>query len=207
MGKTAQGSHFYILRICVCAMLIAIGVLLSGPLSIPDFSLGTYSMKVGLGSLAAILAGVLYGPLYGGIVGGLVDFLQAMIFPKGAFVPWFTLVAILSGVIPGLFFITKRRTVPAWLLLIRIFVATLVGQAVCSVGLNTYLLYKLYSIPWQALIVKRLVNQAVMVPVYSLIIWGIMGILKSSKVLYKCTDYDLGMRDKTDRQSMAEEKK
>jgi len=194
MSKTAHGSHYYILRICVCAMLIAIGVLLSGPLSIPDFSLGTYSMKVGLGSLAAILAGVLYGPLYGAIVGGLVDFLQAMLFPKGAFVPWFTLVAVLSGLIPGLFFCVRRRTVPTWMLLLRIFIATLVGQAVCSVGLNTYLLYKLYSIPWQALIIKRIVNQAVMVPVYSLLIWGIMSILKGSKLLYKFTDYDLGLR-------------
>ena len=185
-----HSTHFYILRICVCAMLIAIGVLLSGPLSIPDFSLGSYSMKVGLGSLAAILSGVLYGPLYGGIVGGLVDFLQAMIFPKGAFQPWFTVVAVLSGLIPGLFFAFKRRSRPAWLLLIRIFVATLVGQAICSVGLNTLLLYKLYGLPWQALLTKRAVNQAVMVPVYSLLIWGIMSILKGSKLLWKITDYD-----------------
>lgn len=178
-------THFIILRLCVCAMLVAIGVVLSGLLSIPDFSLGNYTMKIGFGSLAPILAGVLYGPLYGGIVGGLVDLIQALLFPKGAFVPWFTVVAVLSGLIPGLFFI-KRRRVPSF---IRILLATFTGQVVCSVILNTLLIYLLYGSAFWVLLPKRLVNQAIMIPAYTVIIWVIISLFARTNLLYKFTDY------------------
>lgn len=178
-------AHFIILRLCVCAMLVAIGVVLSGMLSIPDFSLGNYTMKIGFGSLAPILAGVLYGPVYGGIVGGLVDLIQALLFPKGAFVPWFTVVAVLSGLIPGLFFIRRNR-VPSF---IRILLAVFTGQVICSVILNTLLLYLLYGSAFWVLLPKRLINQAVMIPAYTVIIWAIIKLFARTNILYKFTDY------------------
>ena len=179
-------SHFIILRLCVCAMLVAVGVVLSGVLSIPDLSLGgNYTMKIGFGALAPILAGILYGPLYGGIVGGLVDLLQALLFPKGAFVPWFTVVAVFSGLIPGLFFI-KRRRVPSFP---RILLAAFSGQVICSVILNTLLLWWLYGSAFWVLLPKRLVNQAIMIPVYSLIIWAFIKLFSRTGLLYKFTDY------------------
>ncbi len=173
-------------RLCICAMLVAIGVVLSGVLNIPSFSVGIYSMKIGLGSLAAILAGVLYGPFYGGVVGALVDLLQATLFPKGAFVPWFTLVALFSGLIPGLFF-THRKKAPG---LLRIGLATLVGQLACSVLANTFLIHWLYGAPLEVLIVPRLINQAIMIPVYTLLIWALVLVLSRTKLLYRFTDYE-----------------
>ena len=142
-------------------------------------------MKIGFGSLAPILAGVLYGPLYGGIVGGLVDLIQALLFPKGAFVPWFTVVAVLSGLIPGLFFIKRRRT-PSFP---RILLAVLAGQVTCSVLLNTLLLWWLYGSSFWILLPRRLVNQAIMIPAYTLIVWAIVSLFERTKLLYKFTDY------------------
>ena len=155
-------NHQKIVRLVVCAMLTALGVVLGGLLSIP---FGSYTLKIGFGVLPVIIAGVLYGPGYGAIVGALCDLLQALIFPKGAYMPWFTVVGALFGLIPGLFFI-KRQT-PTFP---RILLAVAVGQIVGSVICNTLLVIWLYGSPWQ-IVYARIINQAVMIPLYSALVY------------------------------------
>lgn len=164
-------------KLVICALLTALGVVLGGLLSIPAMPLGAYSLKIGLGVLPVILSGVLYGPLYGGMVGGLTDFLQAMIFPKGAYVPWFTIVGVFFGLIPGLFFRKKQACTFK-----RLFCAIAAGQLSASVGLNTLLLVWIYGLPW-ALIYARLLNQAVMIPLYTVLVYYIVRLLKKNKVI------------------------
>lgn len=185
-------------KLCVCAMLIAVGVVLSGALVIPDFSMGGYSMKIGFGALIPILVGVLYGPSYGAMAGALVDLLQALLFPKGAFVPWFTIVAAFSGLIPGLFFI-KRNHAPG---IVHILLATLAGQFICSVVMNTALLTWLYNMPWWSLVGKRAINQAIMIPMYTVIIWFIVKLLARTGFLNKFTDYKTVPRGSSSKESI-----
>ena len=114
MQANRLSNHQKIVRLVVCAMLTALGVVLGGLLSIPAMPFGSYTLKIGFGVLPVIIAGVLYGPGYGAIVGALCDLLQALIFPKGAYMPWFTVVGALFGLIPHRkpfrFFV--RRTTP-----------------------------------------------------------------------------------------------
>ena len=160
-------------RLVTCALLTAIAVLLSGPLSIPVFPLGIYSMKIGLGTLPVILAGILFGPVYGGIAGGITDVLQFMISPKGAYVPWFTIVGVLTGLLPALFFRKGQKiTLP------RLFLAVGGSQVFCSVVCNTALLVLLYGIPLETLLPLRLINQAVSIPVYVFLLYLLLPILK-----------------------------
>jgi len=164
-------------RTVACALFTALGVVLGGMLSIPAMPLGAYTLKIGFGVLPVILAAVLYGPGYGAAVGGLTDLLQALIFPKGGYVPWFTIVGALFGLIPGLFFTKGQRpTFP------RIFAAVFSGQAVCSVALNTLLLMWLYGSPYQ-IVYARLVNQAVMIPLYSVLVYYLIRLLKRGGVI------------------------
>jgi len=156
-----------------CALFIALGVLLGGALNIPAFMLGTYSMKIGFGTLPVILAGVAYGPLYGGIVGGITDVLQALIFPKGAFVPWFTIIGILFGLIPGLFF--NKGQAPTFK---RLFMAIFSGQFIGSVVCNTFLMIVLYSMPFEVVVWPRLINQAIMIPLLTVITYYLMPVLQ-----------------------------
>ena len=162
-------NHQKIVRLVVCAMLTALGVVLGGLLSIPAMPFGSYTLKIGFGVLPVIIAGVLYGPGYGAIVGALCDLLQALIFPKGAYMPWFTVVGALFGLIPGLFFI-KRQT-PTFL---RILLAVAV---VC----NTLLVIWLYGSPWQ-IVYARIINQAVMIPLYSALVYLCMKVIAKTKV-------------------------
>lgn len=163
-------------RLVICALLTALGVVLGGLLSIPAMPLGAYSLKIGFGTLPVILSGVLFGPAYGAMVGGLTDFLQANIFPKGAYVPFFTVIGVLFGLIPGLFFMKKRE--PKFL---RILLAVAAGQTIASVILNTLLLIWLYSMPWETFI-PRIINQAVMIPLYSVLVYYCIKLLKKAGV-------------------------
>ena len=149
-------------------------MVLGGLLSIPAMPLGSYTLKIGLGVLPVIVTAVLYGPLYGGTVGALTDLLQALIFPKGAYMPWFTVIGALFGVIPGMFFVKGQKPT-----LKRIFVAVFSGQTVCSVVLNTLLLMWLYGSPWQ-IVYARLINQAVMIPLYTALVYYVV------KLMDKC---------------------
>lgn len=164
-------------RLVVCALFTALGVVLGGMLSIPAMPMGAYTLKIGLGVLPVILAGVLYGPLYGGMVGGLTDLLQALLFPKGAYEPWFTVVGVLFGLIPGLFFMKGQAV--RWG---RLFLAVATGQLISSVALNTALLVWLYGMPWQ-LVYARLANQAVMIPLYTVLVYGLVRALRRGGVI------------------------
>ncbi len=124
-------NHQKVMRLVVCAMLTALGVVLGGLLSIPAMPFGSYTLKIGFGVLPVIIAGVLYGPGYGAIVGALCDLLQALIFPKGAYMPWFTVVGALFGLIPGLFFI-KRQTPTFLRILLAVAVGQIVGSVICA---------------------------------------------------------------------------
>ena len=176
----SKNTHQNIMTIVVCGLLTALGVVLGGMLSIPAMPLGTYSVKIGFGAFPVILSGVLFGPVYGGIVGGLTDLLQALLFPKGAYMPWFTLVGILFGLIPGLFFMKGQK--PTFL---RLLAAIATGQVIGSVILNTTLVVVLYSLPWQPTLLARAVNQAVMIPLYTVLIYLIIKLMSRHKILDK----------------------
>lgn len=169
----------YIHRIVMGALLVALGVVLGGMLSIPGFLLGGYTVKVGLGTLPIILAGVLYGPGWGAIVGIAVDVLQALIFPKGAYIPLFTLVSALFGLIPGFFFWKKKD-----FSFLRLLAAIACGQFIGSVVCNTILLMVLYGYPFE-IIIARLINQVIMIPLYTVLVYYILKVLKKTNVLSK----------------------
>lgn len=161
-------------RLVLCGLLIALGAILSGALSVPVYGSGLYTMKISLGMLPVILSGILFGPIYGGIVGGLTDLLQVLIFPKmGAYQPWFTIIAIFFGLIPGLFFM-KRQT-PTFK---RILLAVFTGQAISSVLLNTTLMVFLYHADFGAILLLRAINQAIMIPLFAVLIHMLLPILR-----------------------------
>jgi ECF transporter S component (folate family) len=160
-------------------MLTAIGVVLQGVLTIPGVTLGVYTFNIGFGALPAILSGILFGPLFGAIVAALTDLIQALLFPVGAFNPIFTVSAALFGLIPGLFFL--RRAEP--LRFLRVLIAVLVGQVISSVVVNTAVISLLYGVSWQSLVSVRLLNQAVMIPLYTVIIYFLLTTFERYKVI------------------------
>lgn len=85
--------------LCCLSMLVALGIVL-------DYASGIYitpEIKVTFSFLAEAVAGALLGPVPSMICGALIDVIMWLIKPAGAFFPGYTLSAILTGLIFGVF--------------------------------------------------------------------------------------------------------
>jgi len=59
-------------------------------------------VRIGFGFLPMSMMAILYGPFWTGLAYVACDLLGMAIFPRGVFIPGFTLTAFLTGVIYGL---------------------------------------------------------------------------------------------------------
>lgn len=186
-------------RISKCALLVALGVILSRFLSIPISLAGAYSINIGFGLLPILLICALYGPVYGCVSAIAWDLIGAILFPNGAFVVWFTLAAGVFGLVTGTFF-AKIRIEHVFdnekgygsvltiyhgareITLKRVFAATLTGQLVYSVFLNSLLITLLYNVPFKVLVVPRLIENAIMIVINTGLVYLLTGVIKKAKL-------------------------
>ena len=122
--------------LAVCALMIALNVVLSVIAEIPLFD---RTIMIGFQYLALVVVGYLYGPMPAMIVGGIGDILGAFLFPKGAPFIGFTLNAMVEGFVYGLFFYKKKITLG------RIMSAMLVNLVVISFMMTPTWIQIMYS--------------------------------------------------------------
>ena len=134
----------------VCAMLVAVHVLLSRILSV-----NAWNMKIGLAFLPVYAAAYLYGPWVAAIVGGLGDLIGALIFPIGPYFPGFTLSCALTGVIFGLLLKGGKP-------LKSVIAAVAMDQVFIGLLMNTFWISLLYGSPFLQLMEIRAVQAAIM---------------------------------------------
>lgn len=154
------------------ALLAALGALLSAFLSIELVPTGLKVVEISLTPIPVMLAGMMFGPLAGGLVGFAADtagFFLGM--PTGAYNPAFSVTMALFGVIAGLFYMKSQKNT-IW----RVTLAVVTAQLVCSVVLNTLLIWLFYGVPLQALLPTRLVAAAIELPVYA---WLLMALFEA----------------------------
>lgn len=82
-------------------VFIAINIILTRLASIKLVFGGVEYIRIGFGSLPLLLCSILLGPRQGMIAGILGDILGYQISPSGIFLPQFTLIAGLTGLLPG----------------------------------------------------------------------------------------------------------
>lgn len=153
--------------IVILGLLIAIQIVLSRFLS---FSV--WNMKIGFGFVPIVIAAMVLGPIPAAIVGGVSDFLGAILFPIGPYFPGFTLTAILTGVIFGLFLQEKQTP-------IRVVSSVALTQLVCSLLINTYWISILYGAPYITLIPPRLIQTAILVLLETVVIMVLAKAMKN----------------------------
>lgn len=141
-----------------CAVLVAAAIILSR-----FFSINTWNLKIGFTFVPVFLAAYFYGPAMGALVGGLADFIGATLFPIGAYFPGFTLTCALTGVVYGLLLHKKQTR-------LRILISVCLTQLVLSLLLNTLWISILYGSSFEALLVTRVVQCLVMIPVEFILI-------------------------------------
>ena len=149
---------FSVQSLVAMATLVALEIVLSRMLSY-----SVWDMKIGFAFLPVVIAAIVLGPVRAAIVAALADFLGATLFPIGAYFPGFTLTAALVGLLYGLFL---HKDQPFW----KILVSVSIHQLILSLLLNTYWISVLYDSPFSPLLVTRLLQCAVMIPVELLVI-------------------------------------
>ena len=148
--------------ITVIGVLVAMEVILSRFLSI-----NAPSVKIGFAFVPCALCAVLFGLGPTVILELLADLLGATLFPSGSFFPGFTLTAVLRGLSYGLL-LGKKQT-PARILLVVLF-----NQLVLGLCVNTLWISILYGSSFTALLVTRLVQCLVLIPVEFVVITAIV---------------------------------
>ena len=135
------------------AVLIALNVVLSRFLSI-----NAWNLKIGFTFVSIFVAGYFYGPLFSTVVAVIADLLGALLFPSGPFFPGFTVTAMLTGLLFG--FILHKKQTPA-----RILITVLIDQLILGLIVNTYWLSILFGTTFGAVVVTRIVQCLIMMPV------------------------------------------
>lgn len=156
------------------ALLSALSVILTrfGSFRVPMG--GAEGIRIGFGSLPNVLAGMIFGPIYGGVSAGVADIVGMIVSPMGAFMPQFTLTAVLGGAIPGLMFrIFKQnpRKEPG-LFWLGLCIAT--GTVLISCGLTPYFIHTLFGLDFKTIIVPRILTAIFEIPIYAIVAKTIM---------------------------------
>jgi ECF transporter S component (folate family) len=156
-------------KLVTLSMLIALQVVLSRFLSVQ-----LWNFKFGFGFIPVVIAAVLMGPLEAAACGAIADFIGSNLFPIGRYFPGFTLTAGLMGLVFG-FFLKNSQTLP------RAIGAALVNRILFTSLLNSLWIAIIYSAPFWPLVVKRLIQCAIMVPLQVLSIMILTPALKNLK--------------------------
>ncbi len=144
--------------ITTLGVLIAIEVVLSRFLSI-----NAWNIKIGFNFVPIAVAAILYGPIAAAAVAGLGDFIGAILFPIGPYFPAFTLTAVLTGVVLGVFLHKQQK---AW----NILGAVAINQFILGLLLNTLWISVLYDSPYWPLFATRIIQALVLTPVQFVVI-------------------------------------
>jgi len=152
--------------------LVTLGVLIAMEIILSRFlSLSAWNIKIGFSFVPIAIAAVAYGPVAAGVVAGLGDLIGAVLFPIGAYFPGFTLTAVLTGIVLGLF-LNKRQTIG------RVLGAVAVNQLVLSLLLNTLWIAILYGSAYGPLLLTRVLQCLILAPVQLVVIGSITKVIK-----------------------------
>lgn len=152
-----------VLTLAVTAMLTAMNTVLG----LFTIMIGEF-IKIGFSFLAIGTAGMVYGPVVGGLLGGMGDILNYLIKPTGPFFPGFTLNAILTGIIYGLYLYKKPLS------LRRVFWAKLTVVILVDLILTTQWLSVLYGKGFLVLLPMRTLKAIIMLPIETGILYLVL---------------------------------
>lgn len=137
---------------------------------VASIDLGPY-IRIGFSGIPNRIVDFLFGPIVGGIFGGIMDVLKYMVKPNGPFFIGFTIDAILGGVIYGAFL--YKKPLKWW----RILIPEILVKICINCGLNTLWISMLYGKGFMALLPGRILKNAIMLPIDTVILFVAMGLV------------------------------
>ena len=163
--------------ITTMAMLAAVAVIL-GYFSI---EYGQF-IRIGFSGIPNRMVDFLFGPVVGCFFSGMMDILKFLVKPTGTFFFGSTFDAMLAGLIYGYFLYNKP--VKIW----RVFIPELICKLVVNCGFNTLWISLLYGKGFFALLPARIIKNAVMLPIDTLILFFACTLMQKFKNQFKIAE-------------------
>ena len=154
--------------ITFCGMMGALSVILG---YVATIKFGQY-IRIGFSGLPNQIVDYLFGPWIGAIFGGAMDIIKWFVSGDGDFFIGFTITAMVGAIIYGLF--TYNKPLKIW----RIIAAQVLVKLVCNIILNTLWLNLLYGKAIAAILPGRLVSNAVMLPIDTIIMYLMLQVVQ-----------------------------
>ena len=145
-------------KLVTVALLIALNIVFSRLVSI-----SAWNFKISFTFTTGLVAGYLYGPVWAAVVCGVGDLIGSLLFPIGAYNPLFTLTAVCSGLIYGIFLHNNYSNK-------NITFAVLLNQLGVSLLLNTWCISYLYNASFVGLLSTRIIQSIVMLVIEFLVV-------------------------------------
>jgi ECF transporter S component (folate family) len=143
-------------KVVLAGLLLAILIVFQRYVSIQ-----TLFLRLSFAYVPFILIGTLLGPVWGAVIGGAEDILGMLLMPKGTYFPGFTLNALLTGVIYGVFLYNRPNNKSY---LIRLILSVITVNVLIHIGLTTLWLSIMYKKAFVALIATRIVANVIQMP-------------------------------------------
>lgn len=153
------------------AMLVALSIVLTRYASFRFFIGPVEGIRIGFGSLPIMLSGFIFGPFAGGMVGGVADVLGYIMDPmkSGVYMPQFTLISILHGILPYFIWIFLKK-VTGKDTLFAYAGAIAVDQVLLGLIAIPLVVFYAFNIPVVATFIPRLVAVLIQIPLYTIFI-------------------------------------
>lgn len=148
-------------NICCIALLVALNIILTRIFSVRVSFEGIEGIRIGFGTLPVILAGVLLGGKQGFITGVIGDIIGFELNPTGFYLPTFTLVAGLNGMIAPLLI---SRFCNGMISFKKLVIVIGINNIITSLILTPFLLQLHFGIPVIVTMPGRVVAQAILIP-------------------------------------------
>ena len=147
--------------VVLCGLMAALAVVLG---TIASIDIGPY-IRIGFSSIPNRIVDCLFGPAAGTLFGGALDILKYVLKPSGPFFFGLTFNAMLAGFLYGSVLYKKPVTMK------RILAAEFLNKVLVNCLLNTLWISMLYGKGFFVLLPARIIKNAVMLPVDSMILF------------------------------------
>jgi ECF transporter S component (folate family) len=149
-------------KVVLAGLLLAILIVFERFISVE-----TQILRLSFAYVPVILIGTLLGPVWGALIGVAGDLLGMLLMPKASFFAGFTLNALLTGLVYGLFLYKAPSKGPmsSKSYLVRLVISILIVHTFIHLGLTTLWLSIMYKRAFMVLLAGRLVANLIEIPI------------------------------------------
>ena len=157
-------------KIILSGLLLALLIVLSRFVSIK-----TQILVISLAFLPIMISAIILGPKYSCLIAGLGDLIGALLFPFGEYFVGFTITALFSGLIYGLFLYNKKdgEFFTGKALIIRLILSSFLVVIGINLFIKSFMIHLLYGKAFIAVFTTRVIAELINLPIHVAVLYFI----------------------------------